>query len=238
VPRIPLVDDLTNSQVPGGSNILVEFDPASQWYNASLTIAAGWLRSGGKLSYYVYTRPADNIRTGLKRLGLNVELLEKEDKLRIIDWYTATLGQKSKEKEAIDSLKVAELSIDYAKIVVRGEGEYARPRPGFLVIEENFSVLDRFNEEKSWVEFYLTRRLPTTPLQGTIALRAFVEGIHSERAYKTLEAAVDGIIDFKLEEVAGERRSFIGVRSMVNVGFDSRWYPLKITENLEVSLEK
>ena len=29
MPRIPLVDDLTASQVPPGSNILVEFDPTS-----------------------------------------------------------------------------------------------------------------------------------------------------------------------------------------------------------------
>lgn len=135
-------------------------------------------------------------------------------------------------------MKIADLSISYAKIIIRREGEYAGPLPGLLVIEENFSVLDRFNEERNWVEFYLTRRLPTAPLQKTIALRALAKGIHSERVYKTLEAAMDGIIDFKIEEVAGERRSFIGIRSMVNVDFDSRWYPLKVGEDLEVSLEK
>jgi KaiC/GvpD/RAD55 family RecA-like ATPase len=238
MPRIPLIDDLTIGQIPPGSNILVEFDPASQWYNASLTIAAGWLRGGGSVSYYVYTRPPANVRARLTSLGLDVQQLEEEEKLGIHDWYTATLGQVSREKNAVDSLKVADLSIAYAKIVIRREGEYAKVQSGFLIIEENFSVLDRFNEEKSWVEFYLTRRLPTAPLQKTICLRALAKGIHSDRVYKTLEAATDGVIDFKVEEVAGESRSFIGIRSMVNVGFDSRWYPLKLGENFEVALEK
>jgi KaiC/GvpD/RAD55 family RecA-like ATPase len=133
-------------------------------------------------------------------------------------------------------LKVADLSIGYAKIVVRGQGMPGAP--GFLAIEDNFSILDRFNEEKSGVEFYLTRRLPTATLQKTICLRALAKGIHSERVYKTLEAAADGIIDFKVEEVAGERRTFIGVRSMVNVAFDSRWHPLSLKKNLEVTLEQ
>ena len=51
----------------------------------------------------------------LKRLGLDPEALEAEEKLRIIDEYTAQLGQKSQEKYAETSLKVADLRITYLK---------------------------------------------------------------------------------------------------------------------------
>ena len=44
-------------------------------------------------------------------MGVNSEQLEREDKLHIGDGYAATLGQKSKEKYALPSLKVADLSI-------------------------------------------------------------------------------------------------------------------------------
>lgn len=49
---------------------------------------------------------------------------------------------------------------------------------------------------------------------------------------------MDGIVDFKVEEVGGERRTFMGVRSMTNVAFDSRWHLLGLNENLEVAFEK
>ena len=98
VPRIPIIEELTEGPVPLGSSILVEYDPASQWYNTSLTIAAGWIKSGGVTSYNVYDHPPESVRLQLKRLGLDVEGLEKEERLRIIDWYTMQLGKKSQEK--------------------------------------------------------------------------------------------------------------------------------------------
>jgi hypothetical protein len=42
-------------------------------------------------------------------------------------------------------------------------------------------------------------------------LLGFMTGIHSAWAYKQLEAVVEGIVDFKVEEVNGERRTLIGV---------------------------
>jgi len=65
-----------------------------------------------------------------------------------------------------------------------------------------------------------------------------IRGFHSEWAYRALEAAVDGIIDFKLDETRDEIANLMGVRSMRNVGFDSRWHRLKFNENFEVSLDK
>ena len=89
----------------------MEFDPASQWYNASLTVAAEWLKTGGRLHYFDIAQPPESTRLGLSRLGLDPQELENKEKLVIWDWYTCTMGQKSKEKYAADSLKVADLSI-------------------------------------------------------------------------------------------------------------------------------
>lgn len=135
MPRVPLIEDLTTAPIPTASNLLVEFDPASQWYAASLSITAGWLSSGGMACYTVSSQPPDNIRSHLNRLGLNTEKLEADDRLWIIHWYTFTLGQKSKEKFGVDSLKVAELSIYYGKLL-----KDAEPIPDLLWIIEPFVV--------------------------------------------------------------------------------------------------
>jgi KaiC/GvpD/RAD55 family RecA-like ATPase len=65
-----------------------------------------------------------------------------------------------------------------------------------------------------------------------------MSNIQCEWARKTLEGAVDGIVDFKLEEEGKTTRDLMRIRSMRNVGFDREWHPLMITENFEIKLEK
>jgi KaiC/GvpD/RAD55 family RecA-like ATPase len=235
LPKIPLIEDLTKGPVPQGSSILVEFEPASQWYNASITIAAGWLRSGGKVSYLAHTQPPDEVRERLTTLGLNPETLEKTDQLWITDMYTAgVIGQKSKEKFAVDSLKVADLSIWMGKEVT-----HEPPAPEFLIIDDNTSILDRFNEEKNWIELTLSRVFPMAKRRHITQLTSILAGgVHSPWAYKQLEAAADGVVDFKLEDRNNEAVNLIRIRSMRKVGFDSKWRVLRMGENFEVTLEK
>ena len=233
LPRIPFIEDFTKGPVPPGSSILVEFDPASEWYNTSVTIAAGWLRTGGGVSYVAFSRPPDDIRSQLRQLELDVEELEGTDKLWITDAYSVAMGQKSKERFAVGSLKVADLSIYIGR-----ESMVDSSVPGFLIIVDNISVLDRFNAERNWVELYLTRPIPMSKARQITNLNGIIEGIHSDWAIKQLEAAIDGIIDFKLDETTDPAQNMFRIRSFRNVRFDGRWRKLNIGENFEVSLEK
>ena len=230
-PRLPIIGELISNQIPPGSNIIVEFDPASQWYNAAITIAAGWLKTGGSVSYIAHSQSPGEIRTQLRGLGLPVEELEQKDRLWITDLYTASTGQKSKEKFAPESLKVSDLSIWIAR-----EAMVESQSPEFLVIAENNSTLDRFNDERNWVELFLTRPIPMARSRQITQLIGFIGGIHSNWAYKQLEAAVDGIIDFAVEEKDGTTRDIMRIRSMRKVGFDRKWHELSVRENFEVAL--
>jgi KaiC/GvpD/RAD55 family RecA-like ATPase len=69
-------------------------------------------------------------------------------------------------------------------------------------------------------------------------LISFISGVHSAWAYKQLEAAVDGIIDFKVEEIGEEMRDLMRIRSLRIGTFDRRWHELKVAENSEVTLQK
>ena len=231
--RIPLIEDLTNGPIPVGSQLMVEFDPSTQWYSASLTIAAGWLKSGGRVNYNTLAQPPNEVRMKLGRLGLDVAQLEGQDFLRIVDWHTATLGQKSAEKFGRDSLKVHDASISFAKMWMHGP-----PEPDRLLIADNTSVFARFNEERTWVEYHLTRTIPVFKTRQVMAIRAVIRDLHSNWVYKQLESASDGVIDLRLEEVDQEPRDVMRIRVMKNVGFDRRWHQLKVNENFEVTLEK
>ncbi len=228
-----MIEDLTKGSVPAGSNLLVEFDPASQWYNAAATITAGWLSEGGKVDYNVLAQRPEDIRSQLNRFGLDSASLEAEGKFEIIDYYMASVGQKSTEKHGYDSLKVAELSIAWAKGMRHGP-----PAPECLRIHDNISSLARFNDDKSWTEFLLTRVIASSPIRRSTRLIGIAIGIHSEWVYKTLETAVEGVVDFRLDEVGESTVDMIRIRSMRNVGFDRNWHQLQRNENLEVALEK
>lgn len=232
MPHIPLVEDLTTGPIPPGSTLLVEFDPGSQWYNASYTIAAGWLKQGGILFYHAYAEPPDNVRVKLKRLGLDVAELEKNEKLEIWDWYACQLGQKSKEKIVIESLKVSDLSIQFSRDFMR------RTLSEVLQISDNTSAVARFNDEKVWVEYVLTRVVPAATSNRSILIRGLMKGVHNDWAYKQHEGAHHGIIDFKLEESGDQTRDLVRIRSMRDLGFDRRWHQLQIDEHLQVTFEK
>lgn len=232
LPRIALIEDLLAVPVPPGSNLLVEFDPSSQWYNASLTVAAGWLNTGGKLTYLLSSRLPENIRSGLTRLGVDVQRLEESDILQIWDGYSATLGLQSHEKYRIESLNVADLRIWVSKEFMRRP-----PSPDLMYITENSSVIARFNDEKNWVEYQLTRVFPSVSMTKTMSIRGISVGVHSDSAYKQLEAAVDGVIDLKVEELEGEIHNFARIRKMLNAKFDSRWHKLKVSDSFEITLE-
>jgi len=228
--RIPLIEDLTTAPIPAGSYLLVEFDAASLWYNASFTISAGWIKQGGKIAYSVYTRSPDDLRSKLSRLELQVQALENEDRLHIVDRYTVTLGQKSKEKYALDSLKVSDLSIQYSRDMRES------PDPSWLRIADSHSNLARFNDDKSWTELLLTRSYPAQKSRKSTTLAGLTNSLHSDWVYRKLEAAADGVIDFKLDETSDPPRNLMRIRSMRDVGFDARWHSLKVGDNHEVTL--
>jgi KaiC/GvpD/RAD55 family RecA-like ATPase len=234
VPRIPIFEELTTGPIPSGSNVLVEFDPASEWYNAALTITVGWLQSGGRVHYNTSMQAPDAVRSGLKRLGLNPAILEKEDKLRIYDWYTMTLGGKSTDKAPLPSLKIQDLSPQYATWMKSGGlNEDATT----LRVIDCDSTLARFNDERIWLEFILTRVYPRGPLYKATRISPVARGLHSDWAYRALESAADGIIDFKLDEAQDPPCNLVRIRNMRNVRFDGKWHRLRVTDNLAVALE-
>jgi len=240
--KVPIIEELLKGPLPPGSSILVEYDPTSAWYQASLSMAVGWLKEDGVVTYNVAAQPPDNIRSLVAQLGIDVNHLEAEDRFRVFDWYTATLGRKSNERLAFYSLKAADLSVLYSKYLMATETKVElippQPTPEWLRILDDASCLGRFNEERSWVEFVRTRFIPIASLWKSTGIIGVISGIHSEWTYKNLEAASDGVIDIKQEEHAGETKSLLRIRSLRNVGFDSRWHELKIGENLAVSVEK
>jgi KaiC/GvpD/RAD55 family RecA-like ATPase len=133
---------------------------------------------------------------------------------------------------AVESLKVSDLSIWMGKEVL-----HEPAAPDFLVIAENNSTLDRFNEEKNWVELLLSRIIPMAKIRQMTQLIGMIASVHSDWAYRHLEASVDGVVDFKLESGA-EVHDLMRIRSMRRMAVDRSWHRLQLTDEMEVAVEK
>ena len=198
-----------------------------------MSMAAEWLRTAGSIGYYSIAKPPESARSQLKRFGIDAERLEAEGRLTIYDLYTCQLGQKSKEKHALESLKVSDLSIWLSRAL-----KSASPDPNLLWIVDSFSPITRFNDEKSFIEWVLTRVVPYASGEQSIGIWGVLLGVHSDQVYKQLEASSDAVLQFKVEQSGEEVKNLIRITYMRNLRFNSMWHSLKIAENFEITLEK
>jgi hypothetical protein len=211
---IPLLAELIPDGISPG-NFLVEYDPHSQWFALFTTVIARWLKAGNRALCLAMVRPREVVVRDLGRLGVDVNANEEAGTLRVDDWYSATLipEHSASEDEAIDdkyqkysSVKIADLSLGFSQ-TLRGRQLLSKwsseKQLGVLAIAESFSMLLRFNEEKTFLEWLENRNIPLQRKLKRINLWGFGRGLHSEQFYKRLENVTDGVIDVRVVEREG-----------------------------------
>lgn len=239
---LPVLEQLVPGGVHYGINLVVEFGSDSLWYETSLTIAVHALRNGIRTDYHTFQHIPSEIREALRRLGLNVEKLEEEGTFRILDTYSVTVGLGVSEKPPMTtwkgwegSVKLSDWSIGMAQQMKAGPSEGEKRR---LHIDDNTSVLNRYNKENEITDFWRTRAIPSARARELVLLHSLVAGVYSDAFYRQFESLCDGIIDFKSEEKDDRQiEHFVRVRMMRGGGtYDSRWRKLRLLNNGEVAL--
>ncbi len=240
---IPLALPILKELAPGGfgysTNLLVEFDPKSIWYEFSLTIASHALRTGIRTDYHTLQHYPNEVLEGLATLGLNVEKLQEEGTLSIIDSYTIQLGlgaptiPKGRVHFQTQSVKLSDWSLALSQEMKTGTPESEKRR---LHIDDNTSVLLQYNDEKIFIDIWRTRFIPAARLRELAFLHSLATGVYSESFCRQFESIADGIIELKSEEKGGGIEHYVRVRTVRGKSYDSRWHQLKLLENGEVGL--
>ncbi len=233
--NVPLLRKVVGGAINWGTLLVIEFEPDSLWYETSLTIAAQALREGIKTIYHVFQHHPDEVRRALAQFGLDTRKLQDDGKFVIADSYTVQTGLGLPEKKEVisESLKVSDWSLEGAQELKSGIPE-AEKR--WLHIDENLGVLLQYNQEKSLIDFWRTRKIAEARAFEDIGLHSFLKGVASDAFYRQFESLCDGIVDVKREEKGAEIEHLLRVRALRGKKLDARWHPLQLQDNGEVTL--
>jgi len=239
---VPILRELIPQGIDYGSALLVEFEPDSIWYETSLTIAAKALREGMKTAYHTFRHAPRDVERAISRFGLDGKKLKNDGLFELIDSYTVQTGlaeaerlqNVSTEYALVESLKLPDWSISYSQAIKVGIPDKKKK---WIHIDDDTTVMTKYNSENAIIEFLRTRGLPITRSTETIVLGAYLKGVTSDAFYRQQEALNDGIIELRAQENEGEIEQKLRVRAMQGKKFDSKWHTLKLQENGEVILE-
>jgi len=81
-------DGMLGGGIPEGSSIVLQGPPGQEKLLFSLTFLAEGLRQGSSGILVISSQSAESILAELRRLGVDLDKVAKEDRLRIVDWYS------------------------------------------------------------------------------------------------------------------------------------------------------
>ena len=243
--RVPIFDDLVPGGFTNSANYVVEFESNSLWYETSLTIAVQALRAGLRTQYHTFMHIPSEVRRELEKIGADSRKLESEDRFRLIDSYTRLTGLPIQPEPGTlfgrssgslnDPAFLEKYTANIVELMKTGAAEKDK---GWLHIDDNTSIFNRYFKEEDVVNIVHTRIFPETRFLELCVFHSVVSGVFSEGFYKQMEAVCDGVLDFRTEESDGRLENFVRVRTLRGRSCDSRWRRLRINAIGEVTLDR
>ncbi len=74
--------------LPEGSSILLQGPPGQEKLRFALTFLAEGLKGGGSGLVVISSQSPDAVLAELRELGVNLDAVTKENRLRVVDWYS------------------------------------------------------------------------------------------------------------------------------------------------------
>ncbi|MGP8078855.1 MAG: adenylate/guanylate cyclase domain-containing protein [Thermoplasmata archaeon] len=234
---VPLLEAMVPEGLRVGGNYLVEFDPSSPWYEASVTIAVRAVERGLKTEYHSFHRDLADVREAMEELGLSIEAETDRGMLRLIGSSAPAPGPERGGRGPKSGFlsgrapDVGRWGREIKKQTAQGFDERER---GWLHIDDNTSLLLQSTDEETMLNSWRTVFIPWGRARELITVNGFVKGIASDTFYRKTESLYDGVFDLVTKEKGGTLEHHIRARAFHGGVIDSRWKTVLLRPRGEV----
>jgi len=221
-------DEMIQGGVPAGTSIVLQGPPGQEKVRFALTFLAEGLKSGGSGLVLVSSQSPDSVLSELRNLGVDLDAVVQENRLRIVDWYTQREEpvQDVEEKGAVfrSSIDLTNVGVALSRAIAALGGSQPKRAvvellsPAMSVYEVGQVYAFAQSSKGKFVRFNFT------------AFFLIEKDMHAAAELSTLHQPFDGVIEIERARVGDTIVRKIGVLHMKDTTPDSAFRTLQMTD--------
>ena len=206
---IPGFDDMIQGGLPAGTSVVLQGPSGEEKLRFALMFLAEGLKAGGSGLVVVSAATPDDIVSSLRYLGVEIEAVLDQNRLRVVDWYT----HRSETVHDVEERgHVFRSSVDLTNVGValsRAVGSLIEGRERRAVVELLSPAASTYGVKQTFgIAQALKARLSRF---GFTSLFLVEKEMHSTSELSTLHQPFDGIVDLERQREGDRINLKIGV---------------------------
>jgi len=222
-------DSMVQGGLPAGSSVILQGPPGQEKIQFALTFLAEGLKSGGSGLVLISSQSPDAVLAELRGLGVDLDAVTAENRLRIVDWYSWSEDTiLDIEEEGI----VIRSSIDLTNLGValsRAIAAVPADQPRRAVIELLSPAMNAY--EVTQVYSFAQSMKKKFDRHGFTGLVLLEKDMHSGPEITTLLQPFDGVIEVERTRTGDRILRKIGVLHLKDTTPDPTFQLLEMTES-------
>src|SRR2546422_4974818 len=225
---IPGFDAMVQGGLPVGSSVVLQGPPGQEKLRFALIFLAEGLRSGGSGLVVTASQSPDAVIAELRELGVNLESVTNENRLRVVDWYSWSEGTVHDAQERVmvigSSIDLTTLGVALSRAIAGLTGGGSR-----RAVIELLSPATSSYEVTQVYAFAQSAKRKFDRHQFT-SLVLLEKEMHSGAQLTTLHQPFDGVIEIERTRSGDRIVRKIGVLHLKDTAPDPTFRVLEISE--------
>src|SRR5881409_622719 len=232
MPRLPTgvpgFDAMVQGGLPVGSSVVLQGPPGQEKLRFALTFLAEGLKSGGSALVVTSSQSPDAVIADLRELGVNLDSVTNENRLRVVDWYSWSeeTVQDTEERGIVirSSIDLTNLGVALSRAIAGLTGGGSR-----RAVIELLSPATSSYEVTQVYAFAQSAKRKFDRHQFT-SLVLLEKEMHSGAQLTTLHQPFDGVIEIERTRSGDRILRKIGVLHLKDTAPDPTFRVLEISE--------